>query len=273
MRIIIWTGLHSLHSIFGSLSSLDAPYQRNFDLHCMDEEAGPEKLSNSPKVALDSNPGLFGPNPKCFPLNLASSPARGFPEDRAHLLWLRPPKYLPLSVCVNRQKVSRDAPGFLETCYGPRSLHSFSLIFMMDSVSWDLFSPITDAETKAQRCASSGVRGGEEELRFKPHSCMNPCTKVSLHGQEAGGPGNRDATVGGGGEAGQGQLCAKALFGLDLCLGSGLGPAKCLWVTAQLASPLCHWSPLSNELPCWPSFGFFKHRRTSGQPTGACCPL
>lgn len=54
--------------------SLDVPYGRNYELHCLDKETSPEKLSNSPKVTQDSDPGLTGPRPKCFSFSLITSP-------------------------------------------------------------------------------------------------------------------------------------------------------------------------------------------------------
>lgn len=72
---MIWTALYSLHSTFNTILSLDAPYERNYELHCMGKKTNPEKLNNSPEVTRDSNPGLSGPSSKCFLFSLATSPS------------------------------------------------------------------------------------------------------------------------------------------------------------------------------------------------------
>lgn len=60
----------------------------------------------------------------------------------------------------------------------PHSLRPFPLIFITDSVSWDVFSPI-------YRCRNQGSethqfwRGRAE---IQAHNCLNPCAKSSLPG-------------------------------------------------------------------------------------------
>lgn len=133
---MIWTALYSLHSTFNTILSLDAPYERNYELHCMGKKTNPEKLNNSPEVTRDSNPGLSGPSPKCFLFSLATSPSisqRQGPSSVTLFLKVPPPK----GMCENGEDATRMHLGFLDTYYLPHSLHHFSPIFMVDSMSWD----------------------------------------------------------------------------------------------------------------------------------------
>lgn len=125
-------------------------------------------------------------------------------------------------MCEHGEDATRMHLGCLDTYYLPHSLHHFSLIFLVDSTSWDYSLHFTDAETKAQRHASS--MGAE--LKFKPTvSYLNPWAKFSL-------PGGRLVVqwqgCHWGGRAGQGQLCVQTLSGQVSGWGKGLAQPRVL---------------------------------------------